>query len=141
MKKLITILSVIVIAASVSCSEKPDVQPYSGEPINPNAPTSFVFIHNIDNHTLPNCVAGYYGEDGLCHKIADLGDMVKGVPTPEITLEDDAIAEIRLFTDYFSPRVFRRSFPIVKHTKNVFELREDDYANEADKDDPTQWPH
>jgi hypothetical protein len=134
MKKLLLIFAVAVAAA---CTKVPQ----GGEEpeIDPNAPTTFVFIHNFKTLVFPNCIAGYYA-DGLCLKIADLGDMVKGVPTPEITLTDDAITEISLFTDYVGGVVFRRSFPIVKHTKNVFELREDDYSNEVDKEDPSQWP-
>lgn len=108
--------------------------------VNPNAPTSFVFIHNIENHTLPNCVAGYFDEDGYCWKIADLGDMTTGKYTPEITLTNETITEIYLFTDYFSGVVLRRSFPVRKNMRNVFKLREDDYSNEVDKNDPKQYP-
>ncbi len=133
MKKILHIISVVVsVAVCVSCSEPESRQTQDY--------TSFVFIHNFNDLVLPNCVAGYYA-DGLCHKIANLGDMTKGKYTPEITLEDDAITEIRLFTDYFGGVVFRRTFQIAKNKKNVFELREDDYSNEVDINDPSQYPH
>ncbi len=130
MKKLILLF--VAAIAFAACSP--------GDDTNPNASTTFVFIHNIENHTLPNCVAGYYA-DGLCHKIADLGDMTKGKFTPEITITDETITEIRLFTDYVGGVVLRRVFPITKNIKNVFELREDDYSNKVDILDPTQYPH
>ncbi len=135
MKKLFIILSFCFVAiAPTSCSKD--------EPAEPRQEfTSFVFIHNIENHTLPNCVAGYFDENGYCLKIADLGEMTTGKYTPEKIITDPKITEIYLFTDYFTPRVFRRSFTIKSNTKNVFELQEDDYANEVDKGDPTQYPH
>ncbi len=131
MKKLILLFVAAVAFAACSPGDDPD----------PNAPTTFVFIHNFENFTIPNCVVGYYS-DGLCHKIADLGDMTAGKPTPEVTLTDDAITEIRLFTEYENPvNLLRRSFPISKNIKNVFELQEDDYSDWVDKNDPTQYPH
>jgi hypothetical protein len=129
------LLLLFVAVMAVACS-KPESEPAP----DPNAPTTFVFVHNFDDIVFPNCVAGYYADD-LCHKIADLGDMTKGKQTPEITLTNDDITEIRLFADYPRSVVLRRSFPIKKNIKNVFEIREDDYSDKVDKDDPAQYPH
>jgi hypothetical protein len=135
MKKLLLIFAVAVAAA---CTKVPQ----GGEEpeIDPNAPTSFVFEQTIDN-LLPNCVVGYFDEEGFCWKLADLGDLqYKGQQSKEVIVEDELITEVYFFNDYMTPRVLRRSFPIIKNIKNVFELREDDYANEVNKDNPKEYP-
>ncbi len=130
MKKLLA-LFVVFAAAACSGSNEPD----------PNAPTTFVFIHNIENHTLPNCVAGYYA-DGLCHKIAELGDLSKaGQQTEEIIITDETITDVFFFADMGTTVHFNRTFTLTKNIKNVFLLSEDIRGIRVDKDNPNQYPH
>jgi hypothetical protein len=138
MKKLLFLL---VLIFAVSCAED------DGETEPEQDYTSFTFIHHEDV-VLPNCVIGYY-KDGLCLKIAEIGDLSKDKISPEIIVEDPNIVDIYLFSDYLPMygdnqlwvKKIDATYTLKAKSKNNFELDGDASGILVDKYDPTQYPH
>jgi len=132
MKKLLFLLFALSL---FSCSKDPDLtQDY----------TSFIFYHS-ENITLPNCVAGYYDKDGFCIKIAELGDLSQNQRSPEITVENNSVKEVFLFSDYRSPlsRATKTdsTFILNFNHKNIFKIESWVKGIEVEKNNPKQYPH
>jgi hypothetical protein len=134
MKNLI-ILACIAVFAVTGCSKAP-------EPMNQGY-TSFVFWHNEDI-TLTNSVVGYFPNDGLCHKLVELGDIPQGYYTPEFIVEDESIDELYFFCDNYSDGInmaikLKQTFILQKNQKNTFKI-DDKGSDNVRKSDPKQYP-
>lgn len=81
--------------------------------------TSFVVTIDTSNK-LVNCVAGYYTQDGLCKKLGDLGELTRGVYSPEIKINIDTLTRIYVFTNTTKPLRFERPYLLTKNIKNIF---------------------
>jgi len=102
--------------------------------------TSFVFIHHVTAE-FPNCVAAYLDVNNNYIRIASIGTLKKDVESQEITLTDESISEIYLFTDYLSPRRFDAVYKVKKLTKNIFEIIDGTGGISVDDiTDPSQYP-
>ena len=127
-------LLLILLAATffISCSSDDDnelTQDY----------TSFVVMQNqIENQT--NSVAGYQ-KDGNWIKIADLGDLEKGVYSPEIQITDNTITSFYVFTDYNGVVRLEHECILKPNKKNIFEIPSGTRGTGVtDKTDPIQYP-
>ncbi|MDR1644231.1 MAG: hypothetical protein LBS05_00175 [Tannerellaceae bacterium] len=141
MKKL---LLLFVLAVLVSCSK-------SDEPEPDQEYTSFTFVHHSDV-IFPGCVVGYY-RNGLCHKLAELGDLQKDRESEEVIIEDGSIVDVYLFTDYgkFDEiingemvwHVIKADtiYTLKRNILNRFVITEDTKGVYVVKDDPVQYPH
>lgn len=143
MKKL-SILLLILPFIFFSCSS--DDNERMIEPTKPTEPTqdytSFVFEVPSDvKYTFPNCVAGYYTKEGLCIKIADLGDLDYKTPSKEIKVENDTLVNVYFFTDLISPRVFNTAFKLERNKKNIFTFKGKISGTPVDKGNPKEYPH
>lgn len=107
--------------------------------------TSFTFMHNSDL-TLPECVIGYY-QDGLCKKIAELGDLIKGQESKEIRVDDDFITEVFFFTNYapidigLTVKKMDATYKLEKNKKNRFIIDPNTNVIRVEKNNPTEYPH
>lgn len=130
MKRLLYLLFTITLFTSCSSDD---------DPVISQTDTTFTIMQNqIDNQ--PNTVVGYL-VDGKWKKVAELGDLKKGIPSKEIKVTDNRITEIYIFTDYLSPRKLDKAFNIKPNTKNAFELPSGVNAVlVSDKKDSTQYP-
>jgi hypothetical protein len=144
MRKIFTLLAIMAVCL-ISCSKGDEPEPEQ------NQPTTFTFTTHEDVD-FPNCVAGYYGTDGICHKLGDLGNMTKDVVSPEITVPGDSITKVYFFTDYMrhqdveNPNVFWVTktdtvFVLKQHTTNAFVLTPDMKGTYVKQTDPAQYPH
>jgi hypothetical protein len=138
MKKLLLFL---LIALCASCTKvEVEVDPEQGY-------TSFTFVHH-ETIVLPECVIGYY-KDGLCIKIAELGELPKDKVSPEIVVEDPNIVDIYFFTDYRAVkdgeylwvRKLNATYTLRANMKNNFEMGPETGGIMVDKYDPAQYPH
>lgn len=101
--------------------------------------TSFTVMQNTIE-IQPNTVVGYK-KDGKYYKVADLGDLKKGVPSSEVKLTDNSITEIYVFTDYNGGVRLNIIFSLRNNLKNVFLIPESTGGiGFSDKTDPTQYP-
>jgi len=134
MKKLLTLL--LIFPFLISCSSDDE----NTEPTQDY--TSFVVLQNSDTDlTLPNAVAGYYTSDGKCKKVADLGDLKKGVESKEIKVSDD-ITYVYIFSDY--PQIatkLDKKFELTKNKKNIITLTSDLYGITVDPNNENEYPH
>lgn len=129
MKQLLTIL--LFLPFFISCSSDDDgaTQDY----------TSFTVAVD-DSPNFPNCVAAYK-KDNKYYKLGDLGDLTKGKTSPEITVKDNAITEIYIFSDYMNVIRFDDVYKLSKNKKNSIVVK---YATKgitvSDKLDATEYP-
>lgn len=129
MKKLLTLILLTALFMGCSSDDDNETQDY----------TSFTVMHNA-NVELTNSIAGYK-KDGKYYKVADLGDLKKGVPSSEVKLTDKSITEIYVFTDYNGGVRLNITFPLRNNLKNVFLIPESTGGiGFSDKTDPTQYP-
>jgi hypothetical protein len=128
-----------MVVLCASCS-KGDSEPEQGY-------TSFTFVHH-ETVVFPECVVGYY-KDGLCIKIAELGELSKDEVSPEIVVEDPDIVDIYFFTDYL-PFMLDGNLMVIKsdtiftlkaNMKNNFTIEPETRGINVNKDDPMQYPH
>ena len=130
MKKLSLLFLLPILLFSCSSDDNEPKQDY----------TSFVFMQPyIDIQS--NVVIGYKNEASIYVKVADLGDLKKGVYSNEIRVNKN-ISELCLFSDHPYP-TFRldTSFKLTKNIKNIFIPEEKTKGIEVkDKKDPTQYP-
>lgn len=102
--------------------------------------TSFVFVHNEPVNFI-NSVVGYYTKEGLCKKVAELGDLTQAKQSKEIKIENDNITELYFFTDYISPRRLDAVYKLKKNSKNIFEIDRNTSGITVDKDNKQEYPH
>jgi len=129
MKKILfTLLTLIVL---FSCGENKELeQDY----------TSFSIMQN-EIEEQPNTVVGYYN-NGLCLKIAELGDLKKGVYSDEVIVNNDTLTHIYVFSDYIYPSFKMDTVLILKkNRKSTFQLQRHTKGIEVDQNDPCQYPH
>lgn len=131
MKQLLYILLGITLFTSCSSDDNNDApaQDY----------TSLVFYQPVDNN-LPNCVAAYK-KDGKYIKLGNLGDLKKGVTSPEVRINDNSIREVYFFSDFLGGVRFDAVYSLKSNIKNMFTLASDTKGIPiSDKTDPTQYP-
>lgn len=129
MKQLLYILFAVTLFTACSSDDENDTQDY----------TSFTVMHNA-NVELTNSIAGYK-KDGKYYKVADLGDLKKGVPSSEVKLTDSSITEIYVFTDYNGVVRLDITFSLKQNQKNTFVIPSTTSGTSiTDKSDPTQYP-
>ena len=130
MKKLLTLLLLLPLLFACGSDDDDNTQDY----------TSFTVMQNaIENQQ--NTVVGYKLADNTYKKIADLGDLKKGVASKEVKLTDNTIADIYIFTDYNNGVRLAKTFKLTKSTKNNIEIpNEIGGIGFTDKTDPTQYP-
>jgi hypothetical protein len=141
MKKLPYILIMLIY---VSCA-KNDPK----EPVDPPQDYTSFTVTIESSHDYRDCVAGYFTEDGLCHKIGDLGNLGGGKVSPEIILQDESIVDydIYVFTNLYDDlgkyagtgRAGAFNLTIMKKNRIIL----DGHFNGilVPKNDPTQYPH
>lgn len=131
MKKLLTLL--LLTTLFVACSSSDDDTPTQDY-------TSFTVMQNeIENQQ--NTLVGYKLADDTYKKIADLGDLKKGVYSQEVKLTDNSITEIYIFSDYNNGIRFDKTFKLTPNTKNTIQIpRETKGIEFTNKADPTQYP-
>ncbi|MDR1937315.1 MAG: hypothetical protein LBQ73_02290 [Tannerellaceae bacterium] len=129
----------ILLPTLLACSKGDDPEPEQDY-------TSFTFVHHVDA-TFPNCVVGYY-RDGLCFKLAELGDLQRDKESKEFVVEDDDISDIYLFSDYYPYFIdgywvikFDATYRIRNNKKNNFTISADTKGIYVNKNDPVQYPH
>lgn len=127
MKKLFFLFALAVLAACSDNKPQEETQDY----------TSFVF-YTPEDLTFPNCVAGYFDDEGYCWKIADLGDLSKDEYSSEVIVFEKYITEIYLFSDYFGVRMFNEPYTLKINTKNIFKI--EGQASQVDKTDHKSYP-
>lgn len=130
MKKLLILFTAIALAA---CSKDNG----TNEPEQDY--TSFMF-YTLEDLTFPNCVAGYFDDEGYCWKLGDLGELTKDKMSSEIIIEDVDITYVYLFTDYFGSVMFDYAFKVKSNIKNVFQIIPGTKGIEADKTNPKEYP-
>jgi hypothetical protein len=96
--------------------------------------TSFVVTIDTSNKLI-NCVAGYYTADGQCKKLGDLGELTRGVYSPEIRVNIDTLTRIYVFTNTATPLQFKNPYLIEKNKKNIIKV--EDYTSAIDV---IKWP-
>nr|DAM03171.1 MAG TPA: protein of unknown function (DUF4969) [Caudoviricetes sp.] len=129
MKKLLTLILLTALFMGCSSDDDNETQDY----------TSFTVMQNTIE-IQPNTVVGYK-KDGKYYKVADLGDLKKGVPSSEVKLTDNSITEIYVFTDYNGGVRLNIIFSLRNNLKNVFLIPESTGGiGFSDKTDPTQYP-
>lgn len=102
--------------------------------------TSFTIMQD-QIETQPNTLVGYY-KDGLCKKIAEIGDLNKGVESREITVNGKDITSIYVFSDYPNPSYKLDTVFVLKNNqKNKFYLGKKTKAIKVDSNDTAQYPH
>lgn len=106
MKQLLTIL--LFFSFFISCSSDDDEtsQGYTSFTVTVDASPNF-----------PNCVAAYK-KDNKYYKLGDLGDLTKGKISPEITIKDNTITEVYIFSDYMNVIRFDAIYQLSKNKKN-----------------------
>lgn len=134
MKKVMLVL--MSICLFVACSS-------DNEENEPKMKTSIVYTQNVIDLDV-NVVIGYY-KDGLCLKIASLGDIKKGEISKEIFITDPSITEVFVFSDYAAPNgeanKIDETYTIQKNSKNTIEPSKGVKVIGVDKKDKTQYPH
>lgn len=129
MKNILLILLIFPLFIACSSDDDEKWQDY----------TSFVVTNNSDID-LPNCVVGYQ-KDGLWIKVAELGDLNKGVSSKEVILDEFIGEDLYVFNDYLSPRRLDVAFKLTENKKNIFKFPNTAKAVlVSDKNDPTQYP-
>lgn len=142
MKKLSLLLLLPIFLFSCSSDDK-EVEPKELPNEEPTQDyTSFVFeAPSVTDYILENCVAGYYTKDGLCKKIADLGNINLQNPSKEITVTNDTLVNVYFFADILGTKRFKPVYKLEKNKKNIFKISENTTGIEVDKEDPKQYPH
>lgn len=110
--------------------------------------TSFVVVIESTND-FRDCVAGYFAEDGLCHKIGDLGNLGGGKVSPEIILKDESISEydIYIFYDLYDDLGIydltgrAGAFKLESMKKNYLLLDGHFNGISVSKNNPSKYPH
>lgn len=129
MKNILLILFIFPLFIACSSDDDEKWQDY----------TSFVVTNNSDID-LPNCVVGYQ-KDGLWIKVAELGDLNKGVSSKEVILDKFIGEDLYVFTDYLSPRRLDVAFSLKENAKNMFGFPDSFRGTIVrDKTDPTEYP-
>lgn len=134
MKKSLTILLMIILSAPfIACSDDDKNEP-------DQAYTSFVFKQDFTDY-MSNVIFAYM-KDGKYIRLAELGDVVKNIPSKEIRVDDPLITELHLFSDYPAPSIKTDFiFKLRKNKKNIFEIPNDTRGLEIkDIKDPSQYP-
>ncbi|GAB6010140.1 hypothetical protein [Dysgonomonas reticulitermitis] len=133
MKKLFTFILLATFFISCSSDDDNNTQDY----------TSFVVtLQNTESSDLilTNCVAGCK-KDGKYIKLGDLGDLSKGKQSKEITITDNSVTDVYIFTDYNAVNRLDILFKLNKNQKNIFEIPKGTKGiGVTDKTDPTQYP-
>lgn len=129
MKQLLYILFAVTLFTACSSDDDNNTQDY----------TSFTVMHN-ENVVLTNSVSAYK-KDGKYYKIANLGDLKKGVPSQEVKLTDNSIKEVYVFTDYNGGVRLNITFSLKNNYNNNFIIpKSTGGIGFSDKSDPTQYP-
>ncbi|MDH6309280.1 hypothetical protein M2451_001851 [Dysgonomonas sp. PFB1-18] len=111
MKKLFTLILLATLFVSCSSDDDNDIEPKQDY-------TSFVVTVETSN-VLKNCVAGYYTKDGKCKKLGDLGELTKGVYSPEIRVDIDTLTRVYFFTNTTMWWRSKNPHILTKNQKNV----------------------
>lgn len=106
MKQLLYILFAVTLFVSCSSDDDETTQDYTSFTVTVDASPNF-----------PNCVAAYRKDDKF-YKLGDLGDLTKGKISPEITIKDNTITEIYIFSDYMNVIRFDAIYKLSKNKKN-----------------------
>lgn len=125
MKKILYIL--FAICLFTACSSDDDSEQTQNY-------TSFIVTIETSNK-LKNCVAGYYTSDGLCKKLGDLGELTRGVYSPEIRVNIDTLTQVYVFTNTTKPLRFEKPYILTKNIKNILKV---DINNSGIS--VTEWP-
>lgn len=126
MKKLLYTLLFITLAMT-ACSSDDDNEPTQDY-------TSFVVTIDTSNK-LKNCVAGYYTKNGDCKKLGDLGELTRGVYSPEIRVNIDTLTRVYIFTNTTMPLRFKNPYILEKNKKNTITV-----ANQTSGIGVNEWP-
>lgn len=131
MKKLLYLLLILPLFVACGSDDDDNVTPTQDY-------TSFTIMQN-EIEDQQNTVVGYKLADGTYKKIAELGDLKKGVVSKEVKLADNSITEIYIFSDYNGGVRLAKSYKLIPRVKNEFILSGGGIAF-TDKTDPTQYP-
>lgn len=132
MKHLLYLLLTITLFSSCSKDDNDtdEIQEY----------TSFSFITNEDI-VFKNSVVGYYTKDGLCKKIADLGDLKRGIVSDKYRIMIDTLSYIYFFSDYPHPSIkLDVAYILKKNTQNSFEIAKGTKGIPVDNSNPMEYP-
>lgn len=132
MKKTYLLLLLIASVCFAGCSNDDDKVEEQGY-------TSFTIMQN-EIETQANTIVGYY-RDGLCHKLVEIGDLKKGIPSNEFIIEDETISNIYVFSDYpFPSHKLDTTLILIKNKKSNFTLERYTRGITVDPKEPQQYP-
>lgn len=135
MKRMMLVLMSIALFAACS-SDNEENEPEMDK-------TSLVYKSDANGDN--NVVVGYY-KDGLCLRLAKLGNVKEGETSKEVVIDDASIKEVVIFYDDFmkpSEKANRidEVYTIKRNTKNIIEPSKSAKIVSVSKDDKTQYPH
>lgn len=136
MKRMMLVLMSIALFAACS-SDNEENEPEMDK-------TSLVYKSDMPGGD-KNVVVGYY-KDGLCLRLAKLGNVDEGETSKEVVIDDASIKEVVIFYDDFmkpSEKANRidEVYTIKRNTKNIIEPSKSAKEVSVSKDDKTQYPH
>lgn len=132
MKQLLYLLFAITLFTS--CSNDDD------DLVTPQGQTSITVTVDTSNQ-LKNCIAAYKTKEGIYKKLGNLGNLTKGITSPEIKITDSSVNEVYIFGDLVGTIRFDVSYTLSKNVKNTIAIPQGTKGIPVtDKTDSTQYP-